>query len=36
MEDADPLFGAFVERGYWLGWEESGTIAEESFVGRHP
>jgi len=36
MEDTDLLFSAFVEHGYWLGWEESGAIAEESFVGGHP
>ena len=36
MEGADLLFSALVERGHWLGWEESGTIAEESFIGGHP
>jgi len=35
-EGIDPLFGAFVSRGYRLGWEESGAIAKKSFVGGHP
>jgi len=36
MESADPFLSTLIGRGYRLGWEESGAIAEESFIGGHP